>query len=92
MYPRTAKTDKDAEFRRGPLRGWRAAVAAAVVLGGFLNLEELAFMLAWKEMGEREGGGTLDRVSGSTSHMALLAMLACVCFFLSHSWVSFLSL
>jgi hypothetical protein len=43
MYPRTTQADKYAEFRRRPLRGWRAAVAAAVVLGGFLDLEELCF-------------------------------------------------
>jgi hypothetical protein len=43
MYPRTTQADKDSEFRRRPLRGRRAAVAAAVVLGGFLNLVELCF-------------------------------------------------
>jgi hypothetical protein len=81
MYPRTTQADKDAEFRRRPLRGRRAAVAAAVVLGGFLDLEELELQLAWKEWewkGGREGkdlGSSLGIYlpHGFTRH-------ACVCF------------
>lgn len=35
------QADEDAEFWGCPLWGWGAAVAAAVVGGGFLDLEEL---------------------------------------------------
>jgi hypothetical protein len=56
MYPRTAQADKDAEFRRGPLRGRSAAVAAAVVLGGFLDLEELASVRREGGKGRKEEG------------------------------------
>ena len=41
MHTRAAQADEDAEFWRGPLWGGGAAVAAAVVGGGFLDLEEL---------------------------------------------------
>jgi hypothetical protein len=90
MHPRTTQADKDAEFRRGPLRGRRAAVAAAVVLGGFLNLEELASV-------RREGGKGKGRRKDLRSSLGIylphgFARHACLRLFLSHSVVSFLSL
>jgi hypothetical protein len=41
MYPRTTEAYKDPEFRGRPLRRGGSAVAAPVVLVGFLDLEEL---------------------------------------------------
>jgi hypothetical protein len=41
MYPRTTEAYKDPEFRGRPLRRGGPAVAAPVVLVGFLDLEEL---------------------------------------------------
>lgn len=41
MYTGAAQADEDAEFGRCPLWGRGAAVAAAVVGVGFLDLEEL---------------------------------------------------
>jgi hypothetical protein len=80
------QTDEDAEFRGRPLRGRRVAVTADVVLRFLLDREELQ----WREekclvnmapFTGREGLGgpraerTLDLVSGSTSHMALEAIV-----------------
>lgn len=41
MHTSARKTDKDTEFGRRPLRGWRIAVAANVVLGFLLQSGEL---------------------------------------------------
>jgi hypothetical protein len=78
MHPRTTQADKDAEFRRGPLRGRRAAVAAAVVLGGFLDLEELQLQLAWNT---GKGGRRKDLRSSLGIYLPHgFARHACVCF------------
>jgi hypothetical protein len=45
MYARTTQTNKDPEFGGRPLRRRRPAVAAPVVLIGFLDLEELEGVL-----------------------------------------------
>lgn len=68
MYPRTTEAYKDPEFRGRPLRRGGPAVAAPVVLVGFLDLEELWGRLTsrhlflcmvyggWQsEIGERKG-------------------------------------
>jgi hypothetical protein len=41
VHARAAEADEDAELGRGPLRGRRVAVAAEVVVGFFLDGEEL---------------------------------------------------
>jgi hypothetical protein len=79
-----AQADEDAEFGGGPLWRRRSAVATAIVPVGFLNLQELSCreLSIWSNGGEGVSGKpgliTLDRVSGSTCHMAL-AMLQLVC-------------
>jgi len=45
VYARTTQTNKDPELGGRPLRRRRPAVAAPVVLIGFLDLEELGGML-----------------------------------------------
>jgi hypothetical protein len=70
------ETDEDAEFGGGPLGGWSAAVAATVIAGDFLDLEELVEDVNQERGKEEWKDNTLERVSGSTSHMALLAMIA----------------
>lgn len=85
MYSCAGETDEDSEFRRSPLGGWSPAVGATVVGIGFLDLEKLKDNILEGNGNERReeedmigriGMHTLERVSGSTSHMALLAMLA----------------
>jgi hypothetical protein len=70
VHARATQTDEDAKLGRRPLGRGRTAIHAAVIGVGLLNVEELGGL--WKE----KGLGTFDRVSGSTSHIALLAMLA----------------
>jgi hypothetical protein len=78
---RAAQADEDAELGRGPLWRGGAAVAAAIIPVGFLDLEELwhtvvsIWLIASGRWLEDRDLTTFDRVSGSTSHMALLAML-----------------
>lgn len=71
------QTNEYAELGRRPLRRRRVAIAADVVAGFFLKGSEL-LRKEKKDVSRAPGRETtvrtLDRVSGSTSHMALDAI------------------
>jgi hypothetical protein len=56
MYARTTQTNKDPELWGRPLRRGGPAVAAPVILIGFLDLEELRGMLVKLRKGKKGGG------------------------------------
>lgn len=84
MYTRTAQTNKDPELRGRPLRRRGPAVAAPVVLIGFLDLEELGGMLvnAMKgEKGEKRRRGEVPLIES----LDLPPTSPCLPFCLTHS-------
>lgn len=77
MYARTTQTDKDPELRGRPLRRRRSAIAAPVVLIGFLDLEELGGMLVKLRKEENGEKGQGERYLRSSLRIYLPHRLAC---------------